>query len=113
VQKIFCGEKQYEYRKLIFRRTDIDKIIIYATKPIGKILGEVDIENILYNNPEKLWEITKEGSGISYNIFKRYFSKKEKGFAIKIRNAKLYSLPLEISDLLPNGVAPQSFCYLY
>jgi predicted transcriptional regulator len=112
VDKIFSGEKKYEYRKIIFKRKDIEKIIIYATKPIGEIVGEFDIGTIISAKPEILWHKTKKWAGITYNYFEHYFSNKENGYAIQIYNALVYSSPIKISDVLSNGIAPQSFCYL-
>ena len=37
--KILAGEKQYEYRKTIFRRP-VEKVYIYASSPVCMIVGE-------------------------------------------------------------------------
>ena len=39
VNEILAGNKKYEYRKKIFKQ-DIDAIVIYASMPMGKIIGE-------------------------------------------------------------------------
>lgn len=44
--KIFSGEKKFEYRKIIFKKK-IKSVIVYATKPVGKIIGEFEIEDII------------------------------------------------------------------
>ena len=46
VEKIFSGEKQYEYRKVLFKQK-VDTVYIYASRPISKIVGEFKIEKIL------------------------------------------------------------------
>ena len=46
VQEIFTGKKKYEYRKAIFTRS-VDKVVVYSTKPVGMIVGEFTVENIL------------------------------------------------------------------
>lgn len=46
VQEIFTGKKKYEYRKVIFTRS-VDKVVVYSTKPVGMIVGEFTVENIL------------------------------------------------------------------
>lgn len=38
-QKILDGSKLYEYRKKIPMRNDIDRVYIYASKPIQAIVG--------------------------------------------------------------------------
>ena len=37
VEEIFKGDKKFEFRRTIFKRKDIKKVVVYATKPIGKI----------------------------------------------------------------------------
>lgn len=44
--KIFSGEKIYEYRRNIFKNTDVKIVLVYATSPIKKIIGEFYIEKI-------------------------------------------------------------------
>ena len=53
VENIFNGTKKYEYRKIKCKQ-DIDKIIIYSTSPIMKIVGEAKVEEILEGSPEKI-----------------------------------------------------------
>ena len=70
--KILSGEKKYEYRKRI-ASLDVTRIVIYATYPISKILGEVSVSGYLKDDPPKIWDITKASSGITiekYNISK-------------------------------------------
>ncbi len=41
VEKILTGQKQFEFRK-VRCRSDVSKIVIYATSPVMKIVGEAD-----------------------------------------------------------------------
>lgn len=111
VEKIFSGKKQFEYRKSIFKK-NVDTIIIYATMPIGKIVGEFQIDSILYDSPQGLWEKTKEQSGISSEYFYDYFKHKEIAYAIKIKNVIKYHEERDPYRQFANFVAPQSFRYL-
>ena len=45
VQSIFEGKKEYEFRKIQCKE-EVDKIIIYATYPVMKVVAEVDVEEI-------------------------------------------------------------------
>ena len=113
VERIFEGEKRYEYRRNLFKRQDITTIVVYATKPIGKVIGEFEIGNVLEGNPYEIWEETKHCSGISESDYAKYFGEREKGFAIGIKKTKVYKKPLELMDLNPNiKYAPQSFMYI-
>lgn len=112
VERIFSGIKRFEYRKVIFKRPEISTVVIYATKPFGKVVGEFEIGDIIVNSPNYLWKQTKDYSGISEKYFNKYFEGREKGFAITIKNYKKYDEPLDLSVYDENiKMAPQSFCY--
>jgi predicted transcriptional regulator len=108
--KIFEGTKRFEFRKAIFKNPAVKKIIVYASSPVQKVIGEFEIEEILKYEKNKLWELTSEASGISEHFFFKYFEQKEDGYAIKIKNTKKYNTPKCLKtdfNLLP----PQSFAY--
>lgn len=112
VQEIISGKKRFEYRKNIFKRKDISSIVVYATKPYGKVVGEFEIENILIDEPENIWRKTKDYSGITQKYFNSYFEGKRTGVAIQIKEFKEYVKPLDLIEFDHNiKVAPQSFCY--
>ncbi len=110
VENIFNGTKKYEYRKIKCKQ-DIDKIIIYSTSPIMKIVGEAKVEEILEGPPEEIWNITKKQSGITSKFYDKYFNNSEKAIAYKLTDIKKYELP---KDLSAYGIrtAPQSFVYV-
>ncbi|MDO7464484.1 ASCH domain-containing protein [Acinetobacter baumannii] len=110
--KILSGEKKFEFRKSIFKREGIQTIIIYATMPVGKVIGEFDIEKILLDEPELIWHRTSKSSGISKSFFDSYFSDRTKAYAIEVRSVRKYEIPQELSELRNGLKAPQSFAYI-
>lgn len=109
--KIFEGTKKYEFRKVIFKRPNIKTVVVYASSPVQKVIGEFEIEDILSSSPEKIWEKTRKTSGISEEFFNDYFIDKEIAHAIKIKDVKRYKTPLDLKkefDIVP----PQSYTYL-
>lgn len=110
VKKILSGIKKYEYRKVIFTKK-VNKVIIYASSPISKVVGEFIIDSIVKGKPNKVWEETKNYAGITESYFKDYFKGKDTAYAIKIKDCCKYSKPLSLKEI---GVqyAPQSFSYL-
>lgn len=44
---IFEGVKRYEYRKRVFKRNDVDKVYVYASKPICKVIGYFTVGGIV------------------------------------------------------------------
>ena len=110
-EKIFSGDKKYEYRRLTFKKHQIQTIVVYASSPIKKVVGEFEIEEIILDNLDSLWENTRECSGISKDFFYNYFKDKEYGYAIKIGAAIKYSKPICLQKKF-NILPPQSFVYL-
>lgn len=111
VQNIISGIKKYEYRTKA-AKSDVDKIIIYETTPIKKIVAEVEILEVLMMKPEDLWNITKEYSGVTKSFFDNYFKDRDIAYAYKLGKVKVYSKPKSLEDF---GLtyAPQSFAYVY
>lgn len=110
VAEIIEGRKKFEYRKKVFKRSDISSIVVYATKPYGKVVGEFEIAEIIEENLDTLWNETRKFSGISEEFFYDYFKDRESGFAIKIKKFIEYEEHLELSEFDSSiKVAPQSF----
>ena len=110
-EKILLGKKKYEFRRTIFKNEAVSKVIIYATSPIKKIIGEFEIEDILTLNTFELWEKTMKHSGINKEFYDDYFSGKDKGHAIKIRRPKRYPEYME-KRMLPGQADPVQWTLL-
>ncbi len=109
--KILSGEKKYEYRKQVFKQP-VESVLLYSTMPVGKIVGEFTVEEIVSGTPQALWKKTKDYSGISKSFFNSYFSGREKSFAIKIGVVTKYESYIDPYELDPTFVAPQSYKYI-
>ncbi|MFC1937013.1 ASCH domain-containing protein [Chloroflexota bacterium] len=110
--KIFDGSKRYEYRRAIFKNPEVKRVIVYASDPIKQIIGEFEIEDILHEEPQSLWVKTKRHAGISQKRFFEYFANKSKGYAIKVKETRMYNAPLPLDSLMVSS-PPQSFMYLW
>ena len=111
VEEILAGRKKYEYRKIRAKRNNIDKMIIYSTSPIMKVVAEVDIKEILEDKPEVLWEMTKNESGISKDFYNRYYKNRNIAIAYKLGTITIYDKPKSLNDIGIDYI-PQSFVYL-
>lgn len=109
--KIFDGSKKFEFRKAIFKNENVKSIIVYSSSPVQKVIGEFEIGKIFNNDLDTLWKLTSEFSGITEDFFYKYFSEKEKGFAIEIKNKKKYKVPKCLKTDF-NLHPPQSFAYV-
>lgn len=109
---IFDGQKVYEYRKRVFRRLDVDKVYVYASKPISKIIGMCTIEHIINGTPSEVWHITNEHGGITKKQFNDYFNGCKVAHAIKIKDVVKLDTPIDPKDIIQGFRAPQNFMYL-
>lgn len=112
VKEIFNGSKKFEYRKAIFKNKDIKTVVVYATMPVGKIIGEFEIDKILMEHPSEIWQKTKKYSGVTEEFYDEYFNGREKAYAIKIKSLNEYDEPICPYANNDNFTAPQSFKYL-
>jgi len=109
--KIFDGTKKFEFRKAIFKNSNVKSVIVYASSPVQKVIGEFEIGKIFNNDLETLWDLTKEHSGITEDFFYNYFSERDKGFAIQVKKKKKYKEPKCLRTDF-NLHPPQSFAYV-
>jgi predicted transcriptional regulator len=110
-KRIFNGTKKYEFRKRIFKKPNVDTIIVYATSPVKKLVGYFLIDDIIKTSPEKLWEMSKEKAGIAKQEFFSYFNEREVGFGIKIKRAVQFNPNIPPREIIPDFYPPQSFSY--
>lgn len=110
VDNILQGTKIYEFRKRPCKRK-VDKIVIYATYPVKKVVGEVEVIDILEMQKESLWKITRKQSGISKAFFDRYYEGRNTAVAYKLGEVIQYEKPHDLNEFGVK-VAPQSYMYL-
>lgn len=109
--QILSGDKTFEYRKSRFKRENVDSIIIYVTSPVMKILGEVELVDILEDSPINIWDKTFIQGGIEKNSFDSYFKGKSKAIAYVLGKAITYENEKTLKDYGINYY-PQSYVYL-
>lgn len=103
-EKIFSGEKGFEFRKADTSSRDVSSIVLYVTAPVGKIVGEFKVVSILEDTPASLWEQTRNQAGISKQFFFTYFKGRKKAFAIGIGNPRKYEEAID-----PIGMVKSSY----
>ena len=111
-QAIFNGSKVYEYRKRVFKRIDVDKVYIYASKPICKIVGYFTIAAMIEDNPTEIWGKTHKGSGITKEYFDAYFRGCDMAHAILIGEVVKLDTPIDPKNVIKNFTAPQNYRYV-
>ncbi|HPM47868.1 MAG TPA: ASCH domain-containing protein [bacterium] len=110
-EKIFEGTKKYEFRRTIFKNPDVKTVVVYASSPVQKVIGEFEVDCILTDDLEKIWQETEKFAGIDKSYFMSYFNKKEHAYAIKVKKTKRYKKLLNLKESF--GInPPQSFAYI-
>lgn len=112
VYKIFDGTKKYEYRKTIFLNSNVVSAVVYATIPVGMVVGEFSIKQIHRGSPKEIWNKTKVNSGITWKFFNEYFQGRKEAFAIEIGDKKIFEKPISVKEFTGDNNPPQYFCYI-
>lgn len=110
VDKIFSGEKRFEFRKF-HCKNDVDTIVIYATSPVKAVVGEVELIDVIEGDIEQVWQETNEFAGISQSAYDKYYDKRQIAVAYKLGNVCEYKEPKKLIDFGLHYV-PRSFAYL-
>lgn len=111
VEKIFNGEKKWEYR-IKTPNTDVKKMVIYATAPVSAVVGEAEIKSIFLARAATLWEHTRQEAGIDSQTFYRYFhGRLAIAKAIKLGSVTRYPEPVPL-ERYGFERPPQSWAYI-
>lgn len=111
-ERILSGRKKFEFRRVIFREKNISKVVIYASSPVQRVVGEFEVGDIIALNRRKLWARTKLSSGIRKAYFDQYFMGCVTAFAIQVKRPKRYAVPLKLELACGWTRPPQSFRYI-
>ena len=110
VDKIVKEEKTVEYRKVL-PKGRIEKIVIYATYPIQKVVAEAEFKGYIISSPNVVWNMTKDVGGVSKEQFDSYYRNNRECIVFRLGKVTVYDNPKTLDELgLEN--APQSFVYL-
>ncbi len=110
VENILNGTKKYEFRKVKCKKA-VNEIVIYSTAPVMKVVASVSVKKVIEGEPEKVWDITKDGAGIEKSHFDKYYEKSSCAVAYKLGKVKKFDVPVSLEEY---GITrpPQSFMYL-
>lgn len=108
--KIINGEKRYEFRRRLCREK-VGRIYLYATSPVKLVLAEAEVEDIIWDIPESVWERASEYAGIDKGYFERYFAGRGMAGAYCLGKVTAYAAGKSLSEFGVK-VPPQSFVYI-
>lgn len=110
-QAIFGGRKTVEFRRSPLSN-DITTAVVYATQPIGLVLGWFTIAGISESTPDGLWRRFRSSGAIGRRDYFKYFDGAHRAFAIEIAEVWPLPDPKPLDELVPGLRPPQSFQYL-
>ncbi|MDI7268403.1 MAG: ASCH domain-containing protein [Myxococcota bacterium] len=111
-EAILAGTKRVEFRK---RRlaADIEVVLLYATQPVGGIVGAFRVAGQVESSPAAMWRRFRDVAGIGPAAFGAYFDSSSSAVGIMIGNVKRLSSPLPLPAAVgPGTKPPQSVFYL-
>lgn len=104
------GVKRFEFRRYAFAR-EVTVVLVYATSPVGLVVGEFDVRSVIRAPLPELWRRTKHAAGIDETVFLRYFAGRDAGAAIEVGQFRAYAVPYSPLEVLGTR-PPRSFRYL-
>lgn len=110
-KEIFEGRKKVELRRVGFARIP-RFIVVYVTKPIGKVAGFFEVAQVTEAHPEEIWSSYHSVTGLTKAAYDAYFADRSKAVAIEISSVHRLEEPVELRDIDTALQPPQSFQYL-
>ena len=108
---ILEGTKTVEFRRWRLA-ADVRTVVIYATKPVGRVVGSFNVGGVHEGTPGELWRECAANGGIGRAAYENYFRGTARAFAIIVEGVRRLGEPLALTDLHPDLVPPQSVRYL-
>lgn len=108
---ILSGAKQVEFRK---RRlaSSIDTVLIYATAPVGGIIGDFGVAGFVQGDPDEVWCEVGPAGCVSEEEFRQYYRASPLAVAIRVGSVRKYARTVTLDELDPQPAVPQSYCYV-
>ncbi|MHA1673380.1 MAG: hypothetical protein ACTSYI_07110, partial [Promethearchaeota archaeon] len=99
VKPILEQTKKFEFRKTVFAKKNIEKVVIYSSSPKKKIVGFFKFDKIFAETPQDIWNLCKNFAGISEEEFFKYFEGKDLAYAIKIKSVKKFEEEIDPREI--------------
>lgn len=109
---ILAGSKTVEFRRA-WAAEKVDTIAIYASSPTQKLVGIVQVSEVVRAKPTTLWSYcSKRGGGLSRAELLAYLHGKESGLAVLLNSVKKFRQGIDPTKVIKDFSPPQSFRYM-
>ena len=106
-QAILEGTKTVELRRRIPRTEQGTRLWIYATLPLGAIVGSAIVDDIIEETPAKIWNVYMDKTAVSRREFNKYFNGTNRALALVLSDVvKRRRIGIEKLRELPEGFHP-------
>lgn len=110
-EKLLSGVKRVEFRRC-GPRAEVDRLLVYATLPVGGLVGILEVVSVVRAAPGRLWEEYGLIGGIDRDSFFSYFEGAKFGDALVIGKVWRFDSPVPLEESGAARRAPQSFQYV-
>jgi predicted transcriptional regulator len=110
-ERLLSGSKQVEFRRTGPKEV-VRWILVYATQPIGALVGVLEVAAANRATPQKLWSDFGSVGGIEKAAFFSYFAGAVSGEALVVSRALRLNEPVRLEDAGLPIRPPQSFRYV-
>ncbi len=110
-EAILRGEKLVEFRKRPVA-DDVTHVIVYATMPVGAIVGAFTVAGQETSSPMNLWKEFGQGAGIGWGEFFDYYQSHAEGTCIRVGDILICDHYVNLNQAFGISRPPQSFQYV-
>jgi predicted transcriptional regulator len=110
-EAIFAGRKTIEFRRSRIA-DDVTTVIVYATQPVGRIIGWFEVADVVEGTPTKLWREYSGCGAIDRPAYRDYFKEATRAFGIIVSRARRLPTPARLDEIRPDLRPPQSYQYI-
>ncbi len=108
---LLTGNKTVELRRASIA-PDISHALIYATLPVGAIVGWFEVDCVERASPTDIWKRWGRSAAVSRAEFEAYYAGASRAVAIVVKSAHALSRPIPLREWGHLVRAPQSFVYV-
>lgn len=107
VEAILSGVKTVELRRRIPPIETGTRLWIYATKPVGAVVGSASVKKLVRGTPEEVWQKCGARSGVDRETFNIYFDGAELAIGLVLSDVRRgCPVPIDKLRLIRAGFHP-------
>jgi predicted transcriptional regulator len=113
-ESILAGTKRAEIRRQRPSVRPGTPLIIYATKPLGAVIGTANIDRVCEGTPADLWDQYHQQMGVTHEEFGRYLGEIPTAYLLLLRDARRLVSPLTLDEMRESAdfQPPRSYRYI-